>query len=257
MQSSTQRMEGGRRTRGDVRTTQPLVSVVIVVRDRRNDIENALASVFAQSKEMCELLVIDGVSTDGTLDVIEKHSDSIDYWMSEPDNGIYDAMNKAIKLARGKYVYFLGSDDVLTVDLKSLAPVLTDPNTIYYGDVRVPSGDIHPFSGPLNAWKMAKSSISQQSIFYPLGVVQAEGFATKYKIAADYVFNLRCYSDKRLRFQYIPYVIAVYSESGISGQAADPVFERDRIELIRKYLPAYVYLFHSSKQRLKRLIKRA
>ncbi|HVJ09364.1 MAG TPA: glycosyltransferase family 2 protein [Acidisarcina sp.] len=257
MQPDTiQRVEGGRRTRGDVRTTQPLVSVIIVVRNGKNDIENALASVSAQSKELCELLVIDGVSTDGTLDVLEKHSDTIDYWMSEPDNGIYDAMNKAVKLARGKYVYFLGSDDLLTVDLKVLASVLTDPNAVYYGNVVLPSGEIPSWNGPYDVWRLAKGTMCQQAIFYPICAFQNASFCTDYKITADYAFNLCCFGDKRLHFQYIPYVIAIYSDKGISSRANDPVFWRDWFRLIRRHLPAHVYVIHRSKIHFLSLMQR-
>lgn len=242
-QDTIQRLEGGRRTRGDVRTKQPLVSIIIVVRNGRNDIEKALASVFAQRKYICELIVIDGISTDGTLDIIKKHSRDIDYWISEADSGIYDAMNKAVKFATGKYIYFLGCDDKLVVDLNVLVTILNDPNTIYYGNVRIPTRT-KPWDGPYNAWKLTRRTICQQAIFYPIKIFKTRSFCTDYKLAADYAFNLRCFGDKRLRFQYIPYVIADYSNTGVSALALDEAFERDKTGFIRMYMPVYAYLLH-------------
>jgi glycosyltransferase involved in cell wall biosynthesis len=254
MQSDTiQRQEGGRRTSGDIGRGQPLVSVIVVVRNGKNDIEKALASVFAQSKDICELIVIDGVSTDGTLDIIKKYNNVIDCWMSEPDSGVYDAMNKGVQLARGRYIYFLGSDDLLIVNLDSLASVLVDPNTIYYGDVRTPSSEC--YDGPWNAWKLARCTINHQAIFYPSVAFETEGFCTDYKVLADHAFNLRCFGNKQLHFQYIPYLIAYYSDAGMSTRVADTAFLRDRLSLIRRYLPWHIYLVSCLRDRVRRLVK--
>ena len=254
MQSSMfQRQDGGRRAAGDITTEQPLVSVIIVVRNGKNDIEKALASVSAQSKSVCELIVIDGASTDGTLDIIKKHNSEIDYWMSEPDNGIYDAMNKGVQVARGRYLYFLGSDDSLVVSLESLVPVLVDPNTIYYGNVRTPSSEC--YDGPWSVWKLARCTINHQAMFYPTVAFRTNRFSTDYKVLADHAFNLRCFGDKQLSFQYIPYLIAYYSDTGMSTRVVDTNFLRDRLGLIRKYLPWYVYLVSCLKDPVRRLVK--
>ncbi len=254
MQSNAiQRQEGGRRTGGDPTAEQPLVSVIIVVRNSRNDIENSLASVFAQSKDVCELIVIDGVSTDGTLDVIKKYNKDIDYWLSEPDNGIYDAMNKGIRVARGRYIYFLGSDDLLVVSLESLASVLVDQNTIYYGNVRTPSSEC--YNGPWNVWRLARCTINHQAMFYPSVAFETESFCTDYKVLADHAFNLRCFGNKQLHFQYIPCLIAYYSDTGMSTRVVDSAFLRDRLSLIRRYLPWRVYLVSCLRDRVRRLVK--
>jgi len=247
------RLEGGRRRSEGARTERPLVTVVIVVRNAVDVIENALASVYAQSKDLCELIVVDGVSTDGTLDVLKKYSEQIDYWISEPDGGIYDAMNKGIKQANGKYLYFLGSDDVLTVDIRSLASVLTDPLTIYYGYVRTSMSS--RADGPCSVWRIAVCTINHQSMFYPIAAFEDAAYSLKYKVLADWAFNLRCFGNKHLRFQYIPYEIAYYSLSGMSSQVADGEFLRDRLRLIRENLPIYVYWYASIRTRLKGLLK--
>ena len=90
-----------------------MVSVVTVVRNGIKTIEQTILSVINQDYHDFEYIIIDGVSTDGTLEILNKYSDKISKIISEPDVGIYDAMNKGIALANGDWVYFLGCDDVL------------------------------------------------------------------------------------------------------------------------------------------------
>lgn len=90
---------------------KPLITVVTVVLNGRSSIESTIQSVLSQSYKYLEYIVIDGGSTDGTHDIIRKYQDRIDYWLSEKDNGIYDAMNKGIKLGRGEWIGILNADD--------------------------------------------------------------------------------------------------------------------------------------------------
>jgi glycosyltransferase involved in cell wall biosynthesis len=106
--------EGGLRTKGiDKISTQdqPLVTVITVVFNGGVTLEHTIRSVIEQSYDNVEHIIIDGGSTDATLDILRKYDDSIDYWVSEKDAGIYDAMNKGIALARGDYIGMLNSDD--------------------------------------------------------------------------------------------------------------------------------------------------
>lgn len=91
----------------------PLVSVVTVVRNGEKFLEQAIRSVIEQTYPRVEYLVVDGGSTDGTLDIIQRYQAHLAYWVSEPDGGIYDAWNKALRVAKGEWIAFLGSDDLL------------------------------------------------------------------------------------------------------------------------------------------------
>ena len=93
-------------------TKQPLISVLTAVYNNASSIEDAITSVQSQSYQNIEYVVIDGGSTDGTKDILKRHGSSIDICISEPDGGLYDALNKAIRLANGEYVIFLHSDDI-------------------------------------------------------------------------------------------------------------------------------------------------
>lgn len=86
----------------------PIFSVIIVVFNAANYIEDAILSVISQHYKKIELIIIDGGSIDGTVDIIKKYDEYISFWRSEPDNGIYDAMNKGVRIAKGDYLYFFG-----------------------------------------------------------------------------------------------------------------------------------------------------
>jgi hypothetical protein len=125
------RAEGGRRLQSQAQSqaqgqrpidpATPLVSYITVVRNARHTLERTLASVRAQTWPAVEHIVLDGLSDDGTLALIEQHADQLDYYASEPDQGLYDALNKAIPLARGALICVLNADDWLTEDAAALA----------------------------------------------------------------------------------------------------------------------------------------
>jgi hypothetical protein len=109
-------LQGGLRTKGlfkDSDPTRPLLSIITVVYNGEKYLEQTIQSVINQSYEYLEYIIIDGGSTDRTLEVIAKYNDYIDYWISEPDTGIYNAMNKGTKLATGSHVLHLNADDLL------------------------------------------------------------------------------------------------------------------------------------------------
>lgn len=106
--------EGGVRTQGYFKTNQakkPLITVVTAVYNGERFLEETIQSVINQTYDNVEYIVIDGGSTDRTLDIIRKYEHAIDYWVSEKDTGIYDAWNKGVSLSRGDWISFLGADD--------------------------------------------------------------------------------------------------------------------------------------------------
>lgn len=138
-------------------TFLPLITVITVVFNGVKTLEETIRSVVNQTYPNVEYIIIDGGSADGTLDIIKKYEDLIDYWVSEPDKGIYDAMNKGTATSLGCYVYFIGSGDILLVaslsslfailkeNLKQLIalPVLIDRKKVSYPDISMPVPVIH------------------------------------------------------------------------------------------------------------------
>ena len=109
------KISGGLRKKGILKKDKknlPLISIITVVLNNKKFLQQSINSVLNQSYKNYELIIIDGQSTDGTLDIIKKNKSKIDYWISEKDNGFSDAVNKGIKLSRGSIISILNSDDI-------------------------------------------------------------------------------------------------------------------------------------------------
>lgn len=196
----------------------PRISVITVCYNAVSTIENTILSVVNQTYDNIEYIVIDGGSTDGTIDLIQKYKNNINYWVSEPDKGIYDAMNKATKVASGDFLFFLNSDDLLYNNevLSEFATLMSSDDTIYYGDVmQVPGGKT--YGGAFSKWRLSYTNICHQAIFYPSKVFAYYSYNTRYKIYADWYLNILCFANKDLQFKYINKLVARYSLGGLSN----------------------------------------
>lgn len=148
------RVEGGRRTQGHLKTgdaARPLVSYVTVVRNNTATLARTLDSVQQQTYDNVEHIVLDGASTDGTLDLIRRYADRLDYFVSEADAGLYDALNKAVPLARGQLICILNSDDWLEPDAAEIAvrrmrEALDGPALLLSGALVREGAVTHPWS---------------------------------------------------------------------------------------------------------------
>lgn len=218
----------------------PSISVVTVVRNAVADLPRCLESVARQGYPRLEHLVVDGASTDGTVALLRAAAGGRLRFVSEPDDGLYHAMNKAIGLATGDFILFLGADDALRADLAAVAPRLRDGRTVYYGDAWfVGAGRAH--DGPFGAAKLALRNICHQAIFYPRAVLQRHRFDLRYPWLADWELNMRCFSDPSLRFEYLPVVVADYEDRrGLSSTRRDRALERDYLGLVWRHFPPWV-----------------
>lgn len=215
------------------------VSVVTVCYNAVATIENTMLSVLNQTYPDLEYILIDGGSTDGTVDIIKKYADRLAYWVSEPDNGIYDAMNKGVAVASGIWVNFMNAGDffyccetvstlfVESID-KSVACVFG--NTIFrYSEKDVL---IEYKSSPMHSVMPS----CHQSIFCRRQVLLDMPFNLKYKIAADYDFFNKI---KKAGWQYkfINCIVAVYDAAeGISSRS----ILRTRKEIYRIKYPIWL-----------------
>jgi glycosyltransferase involved in cell wall biosynthesis len=241
--------EGGLRNKGYYKksyTNKPLITVITAVFNGYKFLEESIKSVINQSYENIEYLIIDGGSNDGTLDIIKEYNDVIDYWVSERDDGIYDALNKALLPANGDWIYVLGSDDRLYPDaLEKVASYLKEQNIIYYGNVRMLS-DGRIFDGPFSRYKLMYCNISHQSIFYPRRYIHKNSYNIKYKSAADFEMILRCQGNPDYKIFYIPVLVAEYNDlDGISSRQEDQVFLADKKKIIKENFPLLFYLLYA------------
>jgi glycosyltransferase involved in cell wall biosynthesis len=206
-----------------------IISVVIVTYNAAKTLQKCLNSIYEQSCKAIEIIVMDGDSNDGTKDILEQNTAKIAFWKSEKDSGIYDAMNKAISHITTERVIFIGADDLLLPDFSSMTHALKNPQHIYYSNVIYK--DVK-HSGYISPYSQAKSGIFHQSIIYPAAVFKKYIYNVKYKIAADYALNMRCYKDPLFNFEYLDYTIALYNDTGISSNSVDIEFEKDKGKLI-------------------------
>ena len=234
----------------------PKISIITVVYNAKSFLEETIESVLSQNFNNFEYIIIDGGSIDGTLDIIKKYQDRITLWVSEPDKGIYDAMNKGIRYAKGEYVYFLGGDDLLFDNqvLKNVNSYLMDKRKVYYGNVLFKKRNAI-YDGKFNLVKIVTRNISHQSIFYPKEIFEKYSFDTKYKIFADYELNLKLYGNSSYSFVYIPITIALFNDEGASGSnTLDLNFETDRLEIIKNNFPYWIYLYRFFRTKLSKFL---
>lgn len=224
----------------------PYFSIIIPTFNSSKTIKSAIKSIIEQSYVNYEVLVIDAVSTDDTLDIIASFDDERIRIYSEPDSGIYDAMNKGIVLSKGEWLYFLGSDDVL-YDNKVLEDVVSYVDMteldVVYGNVKMtPSNNIH--NGEFTPESMLQTQFCHQSIFYKRKVFHDIGYYnTKYKALADHDLNIKWFFSKKIKSQYIERIIAIYHEDGFSAHYKDSIFYDELYKkLIRHGLLTYSYL---------------
>lgn len=221
-----------------------LLSIILPTFNSNNVIVNALTSIISQSFKNFEVIVIDNVSTDGTVEKVKDlfYNERI-HILSEKDSGIYDAMNKGISLAKGEWLYFMGADDVFDNEhvLETVAQNLSDHVDILYGDVMWMPDNIKE-EGVWNYQQLLNQNINHQRIFYRRALFPLLGeYKLEYKVAADYELNIRLFCNDSVAKKYIPVTIAHYNSDGFSANKTDEVFYNDWqkivLENFRKHLP--------------------
>lgn len=197
----------------------PLFSIITVVRNAVDTIETCIESVKNQSCADFEYIVIDGLSDDGTSEIISAHQNAIDTYVRERDAGIYDAMNKAIAMCRGRYIGIINADDAYFEDtLENVQKVITKfPNSqIIYGGVEILGKEGETLL--VNHSKLDQAMIAHPSCFVSAEAYRLFGsFSTNLKIAADYDFMLRARNAGAV-FQNTGLLLAKYRPGGVSAK---------------------------------------
>ncbi len=209
----------------------PLFTVITPTFNPGPKLAATVASV-ARQDVAHEHLIVDGGSTDGSLDFVAPPAVRV---TSEPDRGVYDAMNKGIRQARGRYLYFLGAGDTLTPGtLGRIARSLpTHDRGFVYGNALM-DGYLH--AGPISARKLYDVNVSHQAVFYGRDVFGLVGeFDLTYPAYSDWATNIRCFGRPEVERRYVPVVVAEFELGGLST-AGDPAFARDKDAIYRRHL---------------------
>ena len=221
------------------------ISVVTVCYNAADTIEKTMLSVLNQTYHDIEYIIIDGGSTDGTVDIIRKYADKIAYWVSEPDKGIYDAMNKGIKVATGDFLFFLGADDILIIEVSTIVGRLCC-DTILYGGVELKSSGkiLHT---KFHRYSLVRNNVPHQGIFYPKSLFSTFTYNTSYKIYADWLLNMQCLY-LNISVRKIDEPIVLYNDNGISRSESDSIFFKNQKQIIKKYLGYFPFVYFQTLQ---------
>jgi len=214
----------------------PKISVITICRNEINGIQRTIDSVLNQTFRNFEYLVIDGNSSDGTKELVQKHADKLAYFVSEVDSGIYNAMNKALKKAKGEYVIFINGGDSLATD-DVFEKIFNNPDNsadIIYGDMWIEQ-DGKIILG-LSPEKVTLGHLFYSTLWHPVSFIKLIlfkkfGFYDEtLKIVADYDFFLNVIGKNKVSSQKVHLPISRFNTKGVGS---DPM-NKDKIESERK-----------------------
>lgn len=194
------------------------ITIITVVYNGEKYLEKTIQSIINQTYDNVEYIIIDGGSSDGTVDIIKKYEDQIDYWVSEKDKGIYDAMNKGIDLATGEWINFMNAgDQFFDEDIlnKISSHLVAD---LVYGNHAVYKEDSENYDiVNVESYHDARNiPFCHQSLFVKTKLLKNNLFDLQYKIAADYDQYLRLKALKAT-ILYVPMTVALFLDGGLSS----------------------------------------
>ncbi len=230
------------------------LSIITVCLNDKSGFDRTAKSIIQQTHHDFEWLVVDGNSTDGTADLFEQYSGRIDHLISEPDDGIYDAMNKGIALARGKYCLFLNSGDTL-FDLKvvrRLCPHLVADLVIgqmeVFHPVNTSKNGIRKFSNR----KIGKRYLFDRTLPHQATCIKKSlfdeygGYDTSFVIAADHDFFVRLFN-KKIKISFVPFCVSRYMLDGLSTQLkTSELFDDERNKIKKRHFSIGYRLWRES-----------
>ncbi|WP_158796533.1 glycosyltransferase family 2 protein [Pedobacter sp. L105] len=223
------------------------VSIITINYNNKTGLQKTINSVFEQSSTNFEFIVVDGNSTDGSKELLALHSDQFTKWVSEPDSGIYNAMNKGISLSTGDYLLFLNSGDYLAGKdvIEKVIGMIDGSYGIYYGDIifeelKQKKKVVFPEQLTFNFFFAA--NLSHQASFIKRKLFdELFYYNEKFKIASDWEFFIYAICKQNVPYKHLPLLTTIYDGTGLSSNAVnyEVMYQERRISL-QKYFPAFV-----------------
>lgn len=217
----------------------PSLSVIVACKNPGERLHAALASVWMQRRVDVELIVIDGASRDGTREWLTAQRSRIATLVSEPDPGLYTAMNKGIAAAHGEWIYFLGADDRFASDTvlsETIAWTRTTQAGVVAGDAAFEDGRVYRLPARVNP--IARNFVHHQAAFYQRTLFAEHGnFDPTLRVMADYEFNVRIWKS-RVGFATIPLRVATCGVGGVSDGGSWRGY-REEITVRHRYFAAW------------------
>jgi len=242
---------------------KPTFSIITVCKNAVSKIDATIESVINQKDTDFEYIIVDGASADGTLDAVNRYSDRISKIVSEPDGGMYEALNKAIRIATGEYVNLINADDRFISDdvLSRVAAEIGEGYDIVYGNLVYEDGEKHTdFIPPdtLSRKYLRYNCVTQQAIFYNRDIFDEVGlFDESYKIVADYQWLIRAYKSKKVIFKHIGVPVAYFGVGGLTtGAATREKYRKERARVRAEQFYKIEYLFDWLARKIAKLLSR-
>lgn len=217
------------------------ISIVTINYNNKNGLKRTIESVVFQTYPFIEYIVIDGNSTDGSKEVIEKYKDRISYWVSEPDSGIYNAMNKGVDKATGDYLLFLNSGDSLHScdSISDCIDYLIDGEDLIMGQVLIqPSGIIgwNDLKFPITMYDFyVCGPVPHQACFIKSSLFENIRYDENLKIVSDWKFFMQAIIFNECTYKIIKYIVSDFEEGGISSNKYSCDLERELV--LKQLLP--------------------
>ena len=207
-------------------SSKPLISIITVVYNGAKTLEQTINSVINQTYRNIEYIIIDGGSTDGTLDIIKKYEQHITYWVSEPDSGLYDAMNKGVKVAKGEFIGIINSDDwyikdtiqnLVTSYIENNKKLIFHGDTFYVGERETCIRKFNPSKLKLLYYGM---TFSHPSTFIHRSIYQKNLYDLRFRSIADSHLLLSLYRIDPNMFYYLDKPLSYFRLGGLSSEGS-------------------------------------
>lgn len=215
-------------------------SVITINFNNKDGVNHTIKSVISQTNTDYEFIIIDGGSNDGSIDIIKEYENHITYWVSEKDNGIYNAMNKGVAQAHGDYCIFMNSGDCFhsTDVLESVSRYQEDIicGKVYKGNSKNPSGHDKPI---ITLIDLMRGSLPHQSMFIKRELLVKHPYDENYKIMSDWKFCVEALVFDNCSFRNIDVVVADYDTSGISTNS-NGLLPKEKGIIIKELFPPRV-----------------
>ncbi|RZJ49551.1 MAG: glycosyltransferase [Flavobacterium sp.] len=224
----------------------PKISIITVNLNNLSGLQKTVKSILSQTFKEFEFIIVDGNSTDGSKEYIQEVSENLSQWISEPDKGIYNAMNKGIRMAKGEYLCFLNSGDIF-LDNSTLEKVhskLSEEADIYYGDVvwdQVNKKRIIPAPKKLSYPFLLTHNVNHQSCFIKKTLFDDIFYYNEnFHIISDWEFLIYAVCKKQIPTKHLEMTVSVYDASGISSDVKNKkAICADRRSVIEKHFPLF------------------
>lgn len=227
----------------------PKLSIITINLDNKIGLTKTINSIYTQNYSNYEHIIIDGSSSDGSKDIIDlykKKNEKLSYWVSEPDNGIYNAMNKGIMNAKGEYLLFLNSGDFLESQvLNKIEPLLTGEDLIYgnlnfispTGEMRMQEFPAPPFG--ITELLSPSFYLPHPSTFIKRKLLKRHLYNEQYKIISDWEFWLKAIIFENCSMKYINICITNFLEGGISSNIS--LISKEREQILSNLFPPLIF----------------